>query len=187
MNSLRALTLILALPRSGSPDRDLGPSRGGECFEESAAVRKMKSRILQMSRLVTLLNEKIRLARAVRDSLVPPGDGSVPVEAVREAVERRARLVAESASLDLEFEPLWEAWRSDGSPRKDPGPGRLAKDLISLIREIQERDRVWRSKLESLRDSLGAKLDDVRKGRAALGAYSSKFRSTNPRGSGTSG
>lgn len=131
-----------------------------------------------MSRLVTLLNEKIRLARAVRDSLAPPGDGSVPVEAVREAVERRARLVAESASLDREFEPLWEAWRSD--PNAIGGPGRLAEDLISLIREIQERDRVWKSKLESLLDSLGAKLNDVRKGRAALGAYSSKFRSSQP-------
>ncbi|MBI3392382.1 MAG: hypothetical protein HY039_04250 [Nitrospirae bacterium] len=131
-----------------------------------------------MDRFVTLLNEKIRLARAVRDSLAPPGDGSVSLEAVREAVERRERLVAESASLDKEFEPLWEAWRSDPDPIG--APGRLAEDLISLVREIQERDQAWRSRLESLRDSLGAKLGDVRKGRAALGGYSSMFRSNQP-------
>lgn len=131
-----------------------------------------------MDRLVTLLNEKIRLARAVRDSLVPPGDGSVQVEAVREAVERRERLLAESASLDREFKPLWEAWRSD--PSATGAPGRLAEDLRSLIREIGERDRVWRSRLESLRDSLGEKLGDVRKGRTALWGYSSQFRSNQP-------
>ncbi len=127
-----------------------------------------------MSRLVALLNEKIRLARAVRDSLAPPVDGNAPVEAVQEALERRTRLVAESASLDGEFVPLWEAWRSDPDPIGTPG--RLAEEFVSLIREIQERDRAWTARLESLRDSLAVRMDEVRRGRAALSAYSSKFR-----------